>query len=293
MTLSVLINTYNDAHVLPQCLRALLDSSVLPNEVIIIDDGSTDTTEKFLQEAENWFSQKNIAFYTEKIPNSGRSISRNKGIEKVTQDIVLILGADIVLKKNSIKEFLDFHRENDDKNIIAFGPTPFPQEYAKERFSRWLMSSGVMVSYSGLKNKETTDFWHFYTGNISFKRTFLQQFRFCTDFQEYGFEDILLGSEMLANGGKLFFLKQASGEHIHRILERDFFPKRAESIGASAVIFQKKAPHIKVLPQGLKLCIFKIISHPLSLFLLQKIRKEWYWYALYKKYFLEGAGREW
>ena len=41
---SVVIPTYNRAHLLPECLESVLAQSFRDFEVIVIDDGSTDNT---------------------------------------------------------------------------------------------------------------------------------------------------------------------------------------------------------------------------------------------------------
>ncbi len=43
-TVSVILPNYNHAHYLPQCLNAMLDQSVKPTEIIVIDDASTDNS---------------------------------------------------------------------------------------------------------------------------------------------------------------------------------------------------------------------------------------------------------
>ena len=53
--LSVIIPTYNRSDVLKKCLKAL-NAQTLPKtafEVIVIDDGSTDTTEEIVKNAVN------------------------------------------------------------------------------------------------------------------------------------------------------------------------------------------------------------------------------------------------
>src|SRR5262245_27676203 len=42
--LSVVIPNYNHAPYLPRCLGALLSQSVLPREIIVLDDASTDNS---------------------------------------------------------------------------------------------------------------------------------------------------------------------------------------------------------------------------------------------------------
>jgi glycosyltransferase involved in cell wall biosynthesis len=43
-SISVVVPNYNHASYLPHCLNAILSQSVRPNEVIIVDDGSTDNS---------------------------------------------------------------------------------------------------------------------------------------------------------------------------------------------------------------------------------------------------------
>ena len=46
--LSIVVPNYNHAAFLPACLNALLNQSVPPFEVIVIDDGSTDGSIEFV-----------------------------------------------------------------------------------------------------------------------------------------------------------------------------------------------------------------------------------------------------
>jgi glycosyltransferase involved in cell wall biosynthesis len=44
MTISIIITAHNDAHVLPEALDSILAQSRLPEEIFVVDDGSTDAT---------------------------------------------------------------------------------------------------------------------------------------------------------------------------------------------------------------------------------------------------------
>jgi glycosyltransferase involved in cell wall biosynthesis len=41
---SILIPAFNCADILPDCIQAVLDQTIDPLEIIVIDDGSTDNT---------------------------------------------------------------------------------------------------------------------------------------------------------------------------------------------------------------------------------------------------------
>jgi glycosyltransferase involved in cell wall biosynthesis len=46
---TVVINTYNDKRCVGKAIRSVLDQSVRPHEIIVIDDGSTDGTRDFVE----------------------------------------------------------------------------------------------------------------------------------------------------------------------------------------------------------------------------------------------------
>src|SRR5260221_12258836 len=49
-TLSVFVPNYNHARYLPECLQSLLDQSIEPLEIIVIDDCSTDNSIAVLED---------------------------------------------------------------------------------------------------------------------------------------------------------------------------------------------------------------------------------------------------
>jgi len=77
-SISIIIPTYNDAVFLKKCLFSIVAQSVLPHEVIIVDDGSTNDLANQICRLEE-FSVLSIKFY--KIKNSGPSKARNYGFK--------------------------------------------------------------------------------------------------------------------------------------------------------------------------------------------------------------------
>ena len=88
-TVSVIIPTYNRAHVLGRSIQSVLNQTFQDFELIIVDDGSTDDTESLV----NRFSSKKIK-YVRHQGNQGRSVTRNTGIRLAKGDYIAFLDDD-------------------------------------------------------------------------------------------------------------------------------------------------------------------------------------------------------
>lgn len=102
---SVIIPTYNRAHLLPACLKSVLAQSFREFEIIVIDDGSTDNTSEII-------SAFPVRYYYQE--NQGVVAALNHGIKSSSSDYITILGSDDMLMKNTLEKvvnILDKHPE--------------------------------------------------------------------------------------------------------------------------------------------------------------------------------------
>jgi len=88
---SIVIPTYNRASLIAKTLKSVLEQDYPHSEILVIDDGSTDSTQEIV---ENIQSLK-IQYY--KIPNGERAKARNFGIQKATGDFITFLDSDDIL----------------------------------------------------------------------------------------------------------------------------------------------------------------------------------------------------
>ena len=86
---SIIIPTYNRAHLIADALHSILKQEITDWEVIVIDDASTDNTKAIV---ESFKEAKFQYFRNEK--NLERSISRNRGIEKSKGTYICFLDSD-------------------------------------------------------------------------------------------------------------------------------------------------------------------------------------------------------
>src|SRR5882724_7160314 len=90
-TLSVVVPNYNHAHYLPECLESLLQQSVEPLEIIVIDDCSTDNSVTVLEE----FCRKNPRVsYCRNEKNLGVLATLNRAVQMIRGEYVIFPGAD-------------------------------------------------------------------------------------------------------------------------------------------------------------------------------------------------------
>lgn len=85
---SVIISLFNKEKSIGNTIKSVLDQSFIDYEIIVINDGSSDKSEKIVRE----FNNEKIKLFTTK--NQGVSQARNLGIEKSSGKIIAFLDAD-------------------------------------------------------------------------------------------------------------------------------------------------------------------------------------------------------
>lgn len=90
MTISVVIPAYNEEKYLPRTLASLAKLDRKPDEIIVVDGGSTDATANV--------ARQNGATVIA-VPHRGIGFARDKGLEKATGDIIAFTDADTVVPR--------------------------------------------------------------------------------------------------------------------------------------------------------------------------------------------------
>lgn len=105
-TISVIITAYNYGKYLDECIQSVLNQSHKADEIIVVDDESTDNTKEIV-------AKYPVKYIWQK--NKGLSGARNTGIKEATSEYIMCLDADDMLRPDAIKE----HLKIADKNVIA------------------------------------------------------------------------------------------------------------------------------------------------------------------------------
>jgi glycosyltransferase involved in cell wall biosynthesis len=101
--LSVIMPNYNHAEYLSTALTAILAQKVLPDEIIIIDDGSTDNSRALI---ENWMSREARVRGIFNASNQGAIARINQGLQTARGKYVCLMAADDVAYPNFFAEAL-------------------------------------------------------------------------------------------------------------------------------------------------------------------------------------------
>jgi glycosyltransferase involved in cell wall biosynthesis len=86
---SAVIATYNRAHLVGNAIQSILDQTYKNIQIIVVDDGSTDNTEKVLRD----FGDQVLVVFQD---NAGPSAARNRGIAVANGEIISFLDSDDV-----------------------------------------------------------------------------------------------------------------------------------------------------------------------------------------------------
>ena len=115
-TCSLVAPTYNWTAALELLLISVLKQTILPNEVIIADDGSKNDTKLLIESFQKNFPIPLIHIWHEDNKNQKPKIM-NKAIAASKNEYIIEIDGDIIMHKNFIEDHLKFA----EKNMYLFG----------------------------------------------------------------------------------------------------------------------------------------------------------------------------
>lgn len=113
---SVIVPVYNVENYLAKCLDSLVNQTYQNIEILVINDGSKDNSEKIIQEYAQKYPEKIKPFTKE---NGGLSDARNFGIDRATGDYLGFVDSDDYVMPSMFEEMAYLAEKHQSKMVIC------------------------------------------------------------------------------------------------------------------------------------------------------------------------------
>ncbi|SIS45799.1 Glycosyltransferase involved in cell wall bisynthesis [Chryseobacterium shigense] len=113
---SIIVPVYNVENYLAQCLDSLVNQSLQDIEIVLVNDGSKDSSGHIMEEYARKFPGKIKAFHKE---NGGLSDARNFGIDKSSGDYIGFVDSDDYVGETMFEEMVSLAEKYEAKMVIC------------------------------------------------------------------------------------------------------------------------------------------------------------------------------
>ncbi len=156
---SVLVAVYNVEDYLPRCLDSVLNQAYRDLEIILVDDGSTDSSGSICEEYADIDGRIKVIHQE----NEGLSSARNAGLRAATGDYILMIDGDDALHPQMIEILY---------NLITSGDYDFSMCYGERIYDVGEIdgkSKSRVDTVSPLELTTESCFWNMYAGERSLR----------------------------------------------------------------------------------------------------------------------------
>ena len=158
---SVVIPAYNSEKFIAETLDSMLRQTLKDIEVVVVNDGSTDGTQKIIDE----YVSKHSIFKSYIQQNAGVSAARNNGLEKATGEYVVFLDADDYFSDTSLEAFYETAKKTDADIVIGR-----LRVFGENGFGKFNPYADKLAEMQHIENFDTTLLWNFLISNKCYKR---------------------------------------------------------------------------------------------------------------------------
>lgn len=224
-TIALLISTYNWPEALNLVLAAVQQQTILPDEIIIADDGSDERTKTIVQSYHSKFSVP-IKHIWHEDKGFRKSLILNKAVKQIVSDYIIEIDGDIIIHP----KFIADHLQVAENGYFVQGS----RTMINEAKSKEILQTGhakLSPFSSGITNRLNatripllskafillpSDPFHIKGCNIAFwKKDFIKINGYFNGFEGWGAEDYEFGARLLHSDVKRKTLKMSAiGYHI-------------------------------------------------------------------------------
>ena len=236
--ISVVIPTRDRKDVLVRVLDGLnaqtCDAKLF--EIIIVDDGSEDGTQKAVKEF-SLISKAAIKYVHQ--AKLGPGAARNAGVDRASGRWILFLDTDLIPEADVVQRHLVFHQESDDDFKCLLGGVEMAPELNIREQAR--QNETEMLNYG--QGLQEVSHWHFRTGNASLSKN-LCAVPSGFDPRFEAAEDTEFAYRLRAMDVSFFYDGAIKVYHYHPMNKEEFFEKYA-AYGRSVALWFFECPQAR------------------------------------------------
>lgn len=115
--ITIVIPAYNRAQTLARTLRSIGGQTVAPARVILVDNGSTDSSLRLMEEWASRQSRMEVLVLSES--KRGACAARNRGLQEVETEFVMFFDSDDEMQPSHVADFTDAISRHPDTDIFG------------------------------------------------------------------------------------------------------------------------------------------------------------------------------
>jgi glycosyltransferase involved in cell wall biosynthesis len=218
---SCLINNYNYAHFVGDAVDSALAQTVGFDEIIVVDDGSTDGSAELLTRRYGTSDRVRII----RKPNGGQLSSFNEGFLASSGDLLFFLDADDIYQPAYVETTLQLYEQRPELDFVFCAPRLFGNEEREE----YRYPADTDFGYSMVLTYFDMQWIGNPTSCISARRELLARFMPLPNTRDWRLraDDCLVFGASLAGGRKYFFHRCLARYRVHG--KNGFFGKGLEA----------------------------------------------------------------
>lgn len=261
LSFSIIIPIYNRPEELEELLLSLTQQTKAPDEVIVVEDGSTIPADHVVSKYEN---QLPVKYFVQE--NSGQGFARNSGYERAKGDYLIVFDSDCIIPKQYLEKVNDFLGAN---RVDAFGGpdgaldefTPI-QKAINHSMTSFMTTGGIRGS------KKNIGVYHPRSFNMGIsKEVYVKTSGYLIPFMG---EDLEFSARIIKNGFKTALIPEALVYHKRRTSLLQFY-KQLRYFGRARINLTRFHPEqlslIHLFPLmftlGLLLGVLSLVVYPM------------------------------
>lgn len=243
--ISVIVPIYNSEKYLSQCIESILNQTYKDIELILVDDGSTDTSGKICDE----YAEKDKRVIVYHNSHSGfAAVGRNRGLDLATGDYIGFIDSDDYISEDMYEKLInDIKLTN--AEIAICGYSLYYQDFEKfesDPVKTTVIEGNYNVNKCFAVNLSNGTFNFQISCNKLFKRTLIQNIKFeavhVGEDVTFNCRAFLKCNKFVTNSKCMYFYRR----HGENSTSGKFTEKRLENIYSAVVAYELYKNHPKL-----------------------------------------------